>query len=377
MATLKLRKPLTVIITLEGLSAASLGCFGCSWNETPALDSLASRGVVWDRWTATTARRNELVSEYIRQSSALLDDNRASLITDDHGLLVSDVFHKLELIEKTRSDGDRNQAVDDLSGTALGQVFAAANHSLTVETQLLWIHSAALREVWDAPREEIADAEDQAPSDEVELISVDGDELKPQELRLPETTLPPSIQRKADDHPDLVFAWMQRYASNVRMLDDLIGWASDAWRNRKPEFLVTGTSGFSLGENGWIGHGVGPIRSVDTRLPMLVSHGGPLRVGQLCSSDGFAEVLDRLVARVPILQPEFWAASPDNELAVETETERAERVTTTREWFYVRESTDPDGGAMTDERLFLKPDDLHDVNDVSRLRREVLDSFQD
>ena len=98
-----------------------------------------------------------------------------------------------------------------------------------------------------------------------------------------------------------------------------------------------------------------------------------MRCGTLVDSNQLPEILEKLHAKQPVLTPQQWAEQ-DDELSpvVETQSDRAEKAATTASWFYVKESS-PDTPAV--ERLFLKPDDLCDVNDVSRLQPDVVDQL--
>ena len=78
----------------------------------------------------------------------------------------------------------------------------------------------------------------------------------------------PDVMRRAlsvsdDDDPDLLFAWMNRYANQVNTIDASIDWLLEALPDRRATLMLAGSSSFALGENGWIGHHCGPLRSCD------------------------------------------------------------------------------------------------------------------
>jgi hypothetical protein len=84
-------------------------------------------------------------------------------------------------------------------------------------------------------------------------------------------------------------------------------------------------------------------------------------------------LLERSVGRKSFVDPAEWCKmhgpfSP----AVQTESNRAACAVTTPSWYYVREKGP---GGDDHERLFLKPDDVNDINDVARLRREVVEDL--
>ncbi|MEM0926608.1 MAG: hypothetical protein AAGJ83_11265, partial [Planctomycetota bacterium] len=301
-----------------------------------------------------------------------LDAARSLFVTDEESVLTEALgFDSVVRVQRQRSDAF---AVDRAS-SCLGQVFAAADAALERDVEILWIHTSALRDVWDAEEEQEAEEEDLPPPIDDDGFEEEAIEAPRVTLELPESSDPPERQLHDDDHPDLVFRWMQRYGANVRAFDDLVGGAMEAWKTRKPSCLIAGTSGVSLGENGWIGHGVGPLRSGDIRLPFLVSADGPLRIHQLAGDLVFVDVLKRLAAGQPVVTSEAWAAPVDPEKRIEIDSDRAERAVTTEKWFYVRDFPSNDGRGLASDKLFLKPDDQFDANDVARLRRDVLAGF--
>ena len=145
---------LTVVVTLEGLSTAPISCYGCSWNETPAFDSLAAGGIVWDRWTTPLDRPGELVERWLSTSAEAIRQARSGgttqLISDDARLPLADL--DLPFDGLTHFEGGRAETpAVKLEQTAIARLAAAALEQCVDETRLLWLHSAFLRDVWDAP----------------------------------------------------------------------------------------------------------------------------------------------------------------------------------------------------------------------------------
>jgi hypothetical protein len=367
--------PITVVVTLEGLTAASLGCYGCSWNHTPGIDALAGRGIVWDRWTSPTDQPGDLIGSWLRGTRAALSglpaDAGSLLVTDDERLSIpEDGFGFESVVRLTPRRPER--AAGSLESSNVARSFATAIENLAQRTRLVWVHSALLRDVWDLHETPIGEEELEPEPCEEETGEEETPLPETQPCHLPEDTRPPVFRCTADDHPDWVLSWMRRYAAMVEGIDQMIEALAAAVRHRPATIVVAGASGFSLGENGWVGHRVGPLRSPEIRLPLVVSAGGPLHVPTLADARRLPELLQRLVNGEPLVTPELWCRR-DAEFspAVETTSDRSGKAVTTAEWFYVLD----DAQGLAEERLFLKPDDQHDVNDVSRLQREVLDRF--
>jgi hypothetical protein len=182
----------------------------------------------------------------------------------------------------------------------------------------------------------------------------------------------PAVKLTPDSHPDLVTSWMQTYGCQVRLLDRLIGLLLEALNagEEKVGLALVGTSGFSLGQNGWIGHRVGPIRTPQIHVPVILFDGeGPgVRIsGARTLEEAIASIssdsLEDVSARP---SPEQWADDPERAVIV-TQTARASRVITTDQWFFVQEGDEP--------HLFLKPDDRDDANDVADRCRDVVESM--
>lgn len=377
-----------LVLSLDGFTPSSLGCYGCSWNRTPAIDRVASRGAVWDRLIATSTSPFEVLRSWIRPAGnpcwpdAFRAWGSVELITDDRLVAEPEMaaaFDRVDLIDEPR------QPADGIEETCFGRLIAAAieRHREGVEDwSVLWLHSRFLRECWDAPRElsPEEDWDEEDPAVEQEGDSLPSDARGQAAERVPlvfDPPTPPRLQLSATAHPDLVSAWMRTYACQIRLVDLLLGLLLESLEPVDPVVIVLGTSGFSLGQNGWIGHRCGPLRSCQIRLPMVIGWGNPIRSPHVTSSAQVSELLARLGNSPHLLPAAPWAES-DHEfepsvLTVETDARPSGFNTppvalTTKRWFYVRNPQQ--------ETLFLKPDDTDDANDISRLRQGTVDRLR-
>jgi hypothetical protein len=286
------------------------------------------------------------------------DDPRLTGIGGDCG------FDQTFLVDSLVNPGDH--PAQELEQTAFGQLIAAAvdRGCQPDPWSLLWLHSRFLTACWDAPRS-LAD------SHLADFSTEPTEGLD--ELETPDSipsffsqTDPPEIALDETSHADLVTSWMTTYGIQIQLVDDLLAVLLQTLDVSNSVVIVAGTSGFSLGQNGWIGHRVGPLRSCHTRLPLIVGCDGPLRWPRIIPDDVIGDLIRRLANDAPTISPENWIEQ-DQEFDPRLVTHGSDQVAvTTSRWFLVRESAG-------NRRLFLKPDDAEDFNDVSRLRTDVAD----
>lgn len=410
-----------LVLSLDGLTTAALAPYGASWCPTPALNRLASQSGVFDRcivesdqpaevleslWSARVATSSHQPSEDALPwlQAALQQSLQTTLITDS--VAAVDLPSAGQFANQVFVDPlPQPQACDEISDTALAQLFAAAMERLETAAEpgdVLWIHSDFLTRLWDAPRwlvpqAELEDEPWDEPSEEVELLPehVGPLILAPRAPKFFSGTTPPQVTLAKGHDPDITLAWMNTYAAQVRLVDALLDVLTESLRQGPPTTLaVVGTSGFALGEHGAIGHGLGPLRSPRIQVPLLIR--GPavpdIRAATPCSprrlgptlldclgvapraGDGTPERGSQNIAVDSLLQlltPERWSAALDQwEPRIVTRSAATGTVAhTAPKWLYV---TEPEGV----EHLYLKPDDRTDVNDVATRLSDVLERFR-
>ncbi len=345
---------------------------------------VAASGAVWDRWIATTDHSPDMVRDWIEHENGRLtrrwrELGDADLITDDDrlaGEVAQSAFDHIVVVDELPCDQTTSPA-EEIDQTQFAELIAAAvENDARGQWSLMWLHSSFLARRWDAPRElfpiDEVELDDMTPSEDPELIDLPGDDAEIEVVPpIFDSVLPPAIIDE-DPHPDLATSWMRTYGCQVRLVDLLIEVLLQSITVEDPQIVVVGTSGMNLGQNGCIGHGLGPLRSNDVRLPLIVSDCGPIRSHRLTPSSAFPDLVDRLAQENPaIVTPEDWTAS-DGEVSpcVKTESNRAELALTTSAWSFVVDEDES-------EHLFLKPDDVEDANDVARLRGDVIEQLKE
>ena len=377
-------------------------------------------------------------SSAIAQLAGEVGFDRCTMVEINLGEEPSEEIESTAIAQLFAALVERLQEVDEAesSGTETGSPWS-----------VLWLHSDLLARHWDAPRwlfpvdepdeatetseeldeDEYEDADEEIEEFEVEVevdfsddslerefpfepVSEDFrppsfafdllpdpafdptlEEQSEQEKGPPElvnSVTPPSYRIAPDDHPDWVMTWMQTYGCQVRLIDQLIAMVAQMIKQIDPNIglAVVGTSGFSFGQNGWIGHRAGPLRSPQIHVPAIVHDptGPMLRWPRLAS---LTEVIQRIVPGRAAPLPDFWAklseiepqrvdesenestGTPANDTSpeVRTRSDRATSAITTDQWFFVHDEAAA--------RLFLKPDDRDDVNDVADRCRDIVDEF--
>lgn len=411
-----------IVLSFDGLANLAFGPYGSSWNATPELDRLAAAGVLWDRavipsedlaatlarlwtapvdsgtWVEACRRRGAIELFLARDPAGAIDDREPGRSTSSR---LAEVASSVGIDSCTLVEVESNsEPGEDPESTVLGQLFAAlvdrvdgsnsaSDHA--DDWSVLWLHSDFLIHHWDAPRwlfpiedeDELTEPENpadewldsQAGTSESPVSGEDAETPPP----LMGTVRPPAFRLDAESHPDWATTWMQTYGCQIRLIDHWVGCLLDliARDRRNIGVAILGTSGFALGQDGWIGHRVGPIVSPQIQVPVILHTPGmaPLRWPAL---ESLERVASWLVPRAdngpaPLAgagSPQAWVdAIAAQDTLVPTATDRAAKALTTPDWYFVREH---DGRT----RLFLKPDDRDDVNDIADRCSEIVASFE-
>ncbi|EMI20987.1 sulfatase, partial [Rhodopirellula maiorica SM1] len=217
-----------IVISVEGLAASALGCYGASWNETPAIDLIASRGCLWDRAIAEHDDGLKVLADWIRPPASHDPDHwiprwnelgAVELVTDDPRLSqqsLDDDFDQSWLIELDPPDAETLPA-EELEETHLASLFASLFSRIEDPdpAAVWWLHTQSLVKCWDAPRwlvpldaDELSAGE---PSEELDLLPETDMEFDEAECEMPPwvfpDVVPPQVTLTERSHPDLAVAW--------------------------------------------------------------------------------------------------------------------------------------------------------------------------
>ena len=368
-----------ICLCVDRLHAGFVGAYGSTWCQTPALDRLASDGVVFDQYHVDsldigTLYRSCWFGRHALECESTEPSNSPSLpaalrghgvktvlATDDPritSLAGAEEFSERILLSEPR----KIEPAQTIEATHLARSFAQIIQK--VESLdgpfFLWCHLSSLGCVWDAPwelRSQYAEADDPDP---------------PAEAYVPCRPLEP------DEDPDLLLGITQSYAGQVTLLDLCVGALSDALveadLDRDTVMTLFGSRGLGLGEHRYVGAGDDRLDGELVHVPFVIRLPDPdtasARSHELIQPAdlyptwlrllGDESVPSRLAAAdlTPLLHDDasVWRdriglAGRDGRRAIRTPA-----------WYLT---------AGSHCQLFAKPDDRWEVNDVANRHADV------
>jgi arylsulfatase A-like enzyme len=355
-----------LVIAVDGLRAAALGAYGNTSFATPALDQLATESLLFD-WCFADAVELPAIYRSLWHSATPLLRKLAergystTLVTDESAILAAVQaadFH--ECVELSVTEAER---AGDVSETALARLFAAASDQVEQETaggpRLVWVHSRGMYGPWDAPLEL-----------QEELLAREEGDPPPADV-----LSPPDLWLDDRSDPDAAFRWSCAYAAQVMTLDACVaGLCRTVEERSSGQWLVIflGVRGFPLGEHGRVGGVDGRLFAEQLHVPLVWRF--PDGKGRLARKANLVSVCDVPAALLSSLEGEMPVVERDTVLATGPAGERSLR---TADWSLHWEP------AATDElnpdespcRLFVRPDDRWEANNVAALCPDIVESL--
>jgi arylsulfatase A-like enzyme len=380
-----------LVVTIDRLPAWMLAAYGATWVATPALDSLAARGVVFDRVITPSLVADDTLRELLAAgasagrpllAAAAAGGWRPVFVTDDAAIAAGMTADGLgpavgmRLVEAVAKEKGEE---DDAQTSIARLVDAALDRITSKEHRLVWCHVGSLGVAWDAPeryRDRYIDPEDPPP---------------------PSGARVPGFAVDADTDPDLVVGIRQVFAGQVTLLDSQLGRLFDAVREGGAAasgpwaVLVVGIRGLPLGLHEWVGIGGRPLPYGElVHVPAIFAdaagrmaaqrYGGLVVPADLGAT--LAELVTQANGRPPqgsavdpaapwrgvSLAPlfEHWSA-PDRDRVIVAGTDAAAIVTPA--WHGLLDAGIAGAEAKPSHerrvRLFAKPDDFFELTDVA------------
>lgn len=391
-----------LVLSVHGLQAAYLGCYGNPWIATPTLDALAAQGVVFDQHFADCANARAARRTWRDGRHHFPDPSHAGPPTGANA----------DLIELLRQRGVHTCLIlDDSRPTATGfeagwnEVARPATFDAVLEAAaaalerfgrrddwLLWVDVAVLTPPWDTPEEFLAPYFQEEPPDDEE--GEEEDEEVPeeeQELLTPLSTLPIG---RIDTEDDLLFQRLQAsYAGAVTRLDDGIGRLLERLNavDAADEALVvlTADCGLALGEHGVAGLASPRAHEETTHLPLILCLPGADEAGRRVAA--LTQAADLAPTLADVFEVELPSAHGRTLLPLvygDREEIRpyvcsAAHVGDEAEWslrtlnwaFFLPVGSHADGSPST-PRLHVRPDDRREVNNVVQHHTERAEGLE-
>jgi hypothetical protein len=369
-----------IVITVSGLAPAVLGPYGSAILKTPSFDRIAASGCVVDRFIADSDEPSEVLRSMWNgrgtraENSAPVSSALWQLISSGVNLcFFSDQASLVQLARESgfqeslliSSDRSEPEVAEDSEQTSTAMVFAAAAERLkwSPAPDLLWIHLDCLVSCWDVPLQERGHWAE--------------DDEGPQPLKI---AAPPVIHDPQLD-PDVMLSWVYTYADQVRLIDTCLGeFLNQVQYGEETMVLVAGCSGMAMGEHGWLGPSAGPLLSPRTHLPLILRMPGMtnVRMSPLCQPPDIAETLGAFLlgdewvttgstSLVKLIAPESWCEEHKDDFAVSIAKDAI--AIQSYDWHWYREASGL-------EKLFRKPADRFDLNDVITRADEIAEHFR-
>ena len=360
-----------IVITIEGLGARWLEPWGCGSVRTLAINRLAAEGLLIENAHAIHGNATRQWNQWMQPAcdvdsnwlSTLRDSGRTTvLLTDSSAIASASEPHFQEVVELQQSRA--SVAASELASTHFVNFFAGAAElvqTLPEQGTLLWIHSKGFHLPWDAPQDM--------------RLAVKGDE----DPEPPHEVGPPQFSTEPDgpDASDLITGWQQSLAAQIHVLDAALAIFFDSVLDpvtcsNLPLVCLTSTGGYGMGEHSRIGpNEPGLFHEEYVHVPLLCSFPnsdlGNFRLSELMAADRLSGIVESWMAGKPVEQILDLSIFPDRSRQIIYSRTTSSQMIRTATWKLLQTGDD--------RKLFLKPDDRWDQNDVANLCRDIADEL--
>jgi arylsulfatase A-like enzyme len=392
-----------LVITVRGLHAGYLGCYGNEWIETPTIDSLASEGVVFDQHYAehpesSAARSSWRSGRYVlptmpgSRSAARTNVPDLLAILRSAGVVTHLVIDGTQPSPRDFTHGwDHVSVVERQSSEAgLEGTLSAAVHVLdglfAKQNWLVWVDLATLVPPWNVPEEYVSPYFETEAEDDDDADEEAGEPLQP--LFAPQ----PGPLSPGDDQT--IRRLQYSYASALTFLDAgleaLIEELGNLGLGDEIVFLLTSDHGLPLGEHGILGAYRAWLHDELIHVPLLLSlpHSTDdvgRRVPALTQSCDLmptllelfgqpipADVQGRSLVSLARGQTRHVRPHAVSGLELNGGLEYALRTT---DWAYLLPVQVPQGDPPRSPQLYAKPEDRWEANNLIQHHPELAEQF--
>jgi len=367
-----------IVLVFDGLGAGLLGPYGNTWLDTPGMNRLAAQSLVLEHTLVDSPQLADVYRSWwfglhaLCPPAACQPQRELARVLYDHGVLSTLLTDEAELIEHAGADRFSQHillptkeviaAAAEPEQTQLAALTGAVVDWIdrAGEPFLLWVHARALTGPWDAPqafRERLTDTDDPPPEPFVD---------------------PPA----AADDADQLLGVVNACAAQVELIDMCVAAlldGLDAGRHADNTLLaLTSSRGYPLGEHGQVGLAEPRLYNELVHVPWMLSlpagAAALLRSHRLVQPhDLYATLLDWFGAAPPagtsLLPLIAGEQLPGGDRAVAVCD--AQRLIRTPAWQMRQPAADAPA------KLFVKPDDRHDANDVAVRCADIVTRLRD
>ncbi len=387
-----------LVITADGFHLGYLGCYGNEWVATPALDCLAAEGIVFDqhysdRPDTRGAHQSWRTGNYLfpditaatRSSTPSTPSPDLLQLLQAAGIATSLVIDSkqskefalgwdnvLEIPAPNQEESPLEQALE----TALAAVDELADR----QNWLLWLELSTLLPPWNVPEQFLQP-----------YFEKDREEEDPESQSLDPFTDP--LIGFVDENDDATLMRLQRtYAGAVSFLDSALGdfFEELCRRNLFDEMMIvlTAGQGFPLGEHRMVGNYQPLLHEELVHVPLIIRLPGAAEAGRRIGAltqpvDLMPTLLDAFglpippvhgFSIIPLIRSEGdsirgYACSA---LKIGDACEWALR---TADWAFLLPLPTAAREPPPNPRLYVKPDDRWEVNDVIHHHWEQADNL--
>ncbi len=397
-----------IVLIVRGLQAGALGCYGNSWIFTPALDTLAAEGIVFDQHFADNAdpagaRRAWRSGRYHFPTDKQIA--HANMQPDLLALLRPQKIHTCLVVDDSRPApaelADGWDTVEHVSASeeempldaVLEAVGAALERLERRDNWLLWIDLGSLLPPWNAPAEyQEAYFNEETGEDEEDDEDIDEDEEMEESEPL---TVLSEVPVGPIDHADdrLYLSLQTSYATVVTYIDTGIGQllqALDGLEGGDDILLIVSTdTGQNLGEHGIVGTCRPWLHDELIHLPLLLRLPGAAEAGRRVAAltqavdlaptlaDWFQVPMADVHGRslLPLARGEVESIRPHAYSGLQAG-EAIEYALRTPEWAFLLPIKPSVEDGERAPQLYVKPDDRWEVNNVVQHHLELAEQLE-
>jgi len=263
-----------IILNIDGLRTGMLGPYGNTWFDTPSFNRFAADSIVYQQCIAQTPNPDLAYQSMLtgQHPAALMQGDQGDsanvlpdlqddtiFLTDRPALPAAGIEDLFDRVIQVGQPHPATELVDSVEQATIARFFAESidwiqNHP---DASLFWLDCQGLFGSWDAPYR-------------FRALSVD-----PDDPDAPTLCDPPSAQFNAkSDDPDQLLGCQQAYAGQVMLLDQCLGVLLEELENfnrlHRTLVCIYSSSGYPLGEHGVVGCYRPILNSESIHVPLMI-----------------------------------------------------------------------------------------------------------